>query len=179
MAAGQATRRSPPPSSGPFPGTHFVSDGPKQRCGLQGCIHGFAHRLMTKRKGKYAIGQKGLILGREGVGTVTEVGPAVAGLKPGGLVVINPTQPCGLCPARRVGHERCLYRVPDSMSASQSSESRWRKPSGEPRYRGLLRVSVLPRAWRGSAMGSSGGIPLDCADVPGPSLQVRPRPAST
>lgn len=94
-------------------------------------------------QGKYAIGQEGTILGHEGVGTVTEVGPAVSGLKPGDRVVINPTQSCGLCPACRVGHycycerfedhqvgyslpgtfadyyvghERYLYRIPDSMS---------------------------------------------------------------
>lgn len=94
-------------------------------------------------QGRYAIGQTGTILGHEGVGTVTEVGVAVTGLQPGDRVVINPTQSCGLCAECRaghycycarfeehqvgyslpgtfadyyVGHERYLYRVPDSMS---------------------------------------------------------------
>ncbi|MFD9498139.1 zinc-binding dehydrogenase [Streptomyces sp. NPDC060035] len=94
-------------------------------------------------QGNYAIGQAGTILGHEGVGTVAEVGPSVTGLKAGDRVVINPTQSCGLCSACRVGHycycekfedhqvgyslpgtfadyyvghERYLYRIPDSMS---------------------------------------------------------------
>jgi alcohol dehydrogenase len=48
-------------------------------------------------KGDVPSVEKGRVLGHEGVGTITEVGPAVKGLEAGDRVIISCITPCGSC----------------------------------------------------------------------------------
>jgi (R,R)-butanediol dehydrogenase / meso-butanediol dehydrogenase / diacetyl reductase len=127
-------------------------------------ICGTDHKML---QGKVTASHPGTILGHEGVGTVTETGPAVTTVTPGDRVVINPTQSCRLCHYCRrgqfcycvdfyehqigftlpgtfceyyVGDERYMYQIPQDMS--------WRTASLiEPlgcSLNGVLRARITP-----------------------------------
>lgn len=60
-------------------------------------------------KGDVPAVQKGRILGHEGVGTITEVGSSVVGLKPGDRVIISCIKSCGHCANCRTGlYSHCM-----------------------------------------------------------------------
>lgn len=60
-------------------------------------------------KGDVPAVQKGRILGHEGVGTITEVGPSVTSLKPGDRVLISCIKSCGHCANCKSGlYSHCL-----------------------------------------------------------------------
>ncbi|MFD1212998.1 zinc-dependent alcohol dehydrogenase family protein [Arthrobacter sp. GCM10027362] len=60
-------------------------------------------------KGDVPAVQPGRILGHEGVGTITEAGPSVTGLKAGDRVIISCIKSCGHCANCRTGlYSHCL-----------------------------------------------------------------------
>ena len=60
-------------------------------------------------KGDVPAVQEGRILGHEGVGTITEVGPSVTTLKPGDRVIISCIKSCGHCANCKTGlYSHCL-----------------------------------------------------------------------
>src|SRR6476620_4151140 len=51
------------------------------------------------------------ILGSDGAGVVSAVGPAVQGIRPGDRVMVYPTLSCGHCDACRSGEDSLCHRI--------------------------------------------------------------------
>jgi 2-desacetyl-2-hydroxyethyl bacteriochlorophyllide A dehydrogenase len=109
-------------------------------CGICGTdlhlFHGaMAHRLTLPH-----------VMGHEMSGTLAAIGPGVTGWQPGDRVTVRPLDPCGACPACRMGHSHIchnlkfigidtpgalqgmwtvpahtLHRLPDSLSLRQGA----------------------------------------------------------
>jgi 2-desacetyl-2-hydroxyethyl bacteriochlorophyllide A dehydrogenase len=70
------------------------------------------------------------VLGHEMSGRIAEVGPAVAGWRPGDPVTVMPLAWCGHCPACRAGHPRlCHHLVFLGIDAPGSLQSSWTVPA--------------------------------------------------
>jgi L-iditol 2-dehydrogenase len=86
-------------------------------------VHYYAHG----RNGTNVVGASA-VLGHEGFGVITEVGPGVPGGRIGNRVAVEPASPCGQCPVCRAGR----YNVCPSGTCL-----------GSPPTGGLLRTHVV------------------------------------
>lgn len=74
-------------------------------CGICGTDMHVYHGNMDGRVGHNRI------IGHEMSGTVSAVGPGVAGIGPGQKVVVRPLDPCGKCPACRAGYGHICHNL--------------------------------------------------------------------
>ena len=87
--------------------------GPDQvrvRLGAGGICGSDLHYYYDGRVGEFAL-REPLILGHEVAGEVIEIGPAVARVRVGDRVAVNPSQPCWRCPACQGGRTNLCRRM--------------------------------------------------------------------
>ena len=99
------------PTPRPGPGEVLVRLGAVGICGSD--MHYFFHG----RVGSFAI-REPLTPGHEASGVVAELGEGVTGLAIGERIAINPSRPCGQCPACREGRETLCAHMRFLGSAS-------------------------------------------------------------
>jgi L-idonate 5-dehydrogenase len=99
------------PTPEPGPGEVLVRLGAAGICGSD------MHYYLHGRVGNFVI-REPLTPGHEASGIVAAVGPGVTRLASGDRIAINPSSPCGRCPACREGRENLCHNVRFLGSAS-------------------------------------------------------------
>lgn len=99
------------PTPEPGPGEVLVRLGAAGICGSD------MHYYLHGRVGNFVI-REPLTPGHEASGIVAAIGPGVSRLSAGDRIAINPSSPCGRCPACREGRENLCHNVRFLGSAS-------------------------------------------------------------
>jgi L-idonate 5-dehydrogenase len=87
------------------------------RLGAAGICGSDQHYYFHGRVGNFVI-REPLTPGHEASGIVASVGPGVTRVKEGDRIAVNPSRPCGHCPACREGRENLCHNVRFLGSAS-------------------------------------------------------------